>query len=125
MNTEEFLKSCKELDTIAAHIRAAKAPAYNQNDGTDMLASFKRSAEQTGVNPLQAWGIHLEKQVSGIMTYVRTGAESEPIESRFADVLNYLYLGFSLLEDSKSKGLDENKPMSEDELENYANYIIK
>ena len=125
MNTEEFVKSCKELDSIASHIAEAKRPAYSQNEGTDITANFKRGAEAAGIEPLQAWLVHFEKQYSGIATYIRTGQQSEPIESRFADVLNYLYLGFSLLKDSKSAEQDDNKPMSEDDLENYVNFIIK
>jgi len=125
MNTEEFTESCKELDAIASHIAESKRPAYSQNEGADITANFKRGADAAGIEPLQAWLIHFEKQYSGIATYIRTGAESEPIESRFADVLNYLYLGFSLLKDSKGKEEGISKPMTDEELETYANYIIK
>tara|TARA_R110002020_G_scaffold396782_1_gene606918 strand:- start:199 stop:576 length:378 start_codon:yes stop_codon:yes gene_type:complete len=125
MNSKRFEEVSIELDSIAEEIASAKRPAYSQNEGADVVANFKRGAEGAGIRPLQAWLIHFEKQYSGIATYVRTGAESEPIESRFADVMNYLYLGFALLKEEQDEQQGDDMPMSNDDLETYANYVIK
>ena len=120
MNSKEFERRCEELNSLAESIAKDKRPAYSMNKGSDVTANFKRAASAVGITPLQAWGTHMEKQVSGIMTYIKTGAESEPVETRFADVMNYLYLGFALLYEKEGK---EVNAMSEQDLEDFAQQI--
>lgn len=64
----------------------------------DRLANFKRGAEGLGLSPLQVWAVYFSKHVDAIMSFVKTGkVESEAIEGRFDDAINYLYLGEALI----------------------------
>lgn len=101
MNLTEFDKVVKHLDKIADEIVAAKRPDYMQ-ESADVLQNFKDAAAEAGITPLQAWSVHFHKQRSAISRYIKnpTCRPSEPIELRFADLRNYLQLGYALhLED--------------------------
>ena len=91
------------LDT-ASSLMAAKGRDYRAGD-PDLLANFKREAVRAGVTPLQVWLIYINKHHSAICSYVRSGGqnESEPIEGRFADMLNYLYLGWLLVKENEAQ----------------------
>ncbi len=103
MNKEEFDAISEELNNLAENIAKNKRKCYTGGSG-DQLANFKRIAERTGQTPLQVWSVYLNKQVDSINSYVKDGSESEPIETRFADTLNYLYLGMALIKEAK--GID-------------------
>ena len=64
--------------------------------------SFNRAARVVGVTPNQAWGVHFEKHIAAVWQFVREGqVESEPIQSRLHDVINYAILLLGLLEENK------------------------
>lgn len=100
MNKKEFDAVTQELDNMAEGIAKNKRKCYT-GGSEDQLANFKRIAERTGQTPLQVWSVYLNKQVDSINSYVKDGSESEPIETRFADTLNYLYLGMALIKEAK------------------------
>ena len=78
-----------------------KGADYTQQSD-DVHHNFKIVAEQLGLTPLQVWAVYAEKHWLAIMTYIKHGAlASEPIESRFRDLGNYLLLGEGLLEDKQ------------------------
>jgi hypothetical protein len=97
MTLEEFDKVAASLNDLADQIVVKKRPDYTQQD-TDVLANFKRAAHDAGITPLQAWLVHFQKQYSAVARYVAnpTCEPSESITSRFADLRNYLQLGFAL-----------------------------
>ena len=80
----------KELDDLAKEIVSAKREAYTSGS-KDQLANFKRISERMGLAPLEVWGVYMNKQVDSINSFIKDGSESEPIATRFADTLNYLY----------------------------------
>lgn len=60
----------------------------------DRLANFRATADLLGITMMQAWSVHFYKHVSAIFAYAKTGkVESEGIEGRLLDVLNYAILG--------------------------------
>jgi hypothetical protein len=51
------------------------------------------AAENNGVTALQAWGVYFYKHVSAVWRFLKDGkVESEPIEGRIYDVINYAIL---------------------------------
>lgn len=60
----------------------------------DRLANFRATAEMLGISMMQAWAVHFYKHVSAIFAYCKTGkTESEGIEGRLLDIMNYAILG--------------------------------
>ena len=72
----------------------------------DILTNFKRIADRLGISPLQVWAVYFNKHVDSVNTFTKgTDKISEPMESRFADMLNYLFLGMALIiEQEESQG---------------------
>ncbi len=100
MTDADFTALSAALRHLADSIAAAKRPAYTQGSA-DVLRNFKESASRVGITPLQAWGVHFEKHVSAVMSRVQSGEipQGEPINQRFADLMNYLPLGLALIEE--------------------------
>lgn len=67
---------------------------YSQSEQkNDRIAAFKRIARDTGINTRQAWAVFAQKHWGAVMRYVKDGfVESEPIEGRINDMINYLVL---------------------------------
>lgn len=64
------------------------------------LDNFYQAAEHNGVTVLQAWGVYFYKHVSAVWAFVKDGkVESEPIEQRLYDVINYAILLLLWLEE--------------------------
>lgn len=103
MTQQEFDKTIEQLNNLADGIVARKRPDYTR-ENTDVLANFKESASMAGITPLQAWMVHMHKQFSALSRYVKnpTCNPSEPITDRFADLRNYLQLGYAIYEESNN-----------------------
>jgi hypothetical protein len=78
-----------------------KGAEYACNE--DRLANFKRGAALTGASPLKVAFIYASKHYDSIATFVREPerATSEPIESRFDDMINYLILMKALVHENR------------------------
>ena len=101
MNAEQFDKLRKELADLSESIAAAKSPDYTQGN-VDVLANFKKAAEEAGITPLQSWLVHFHKHYSAILRAAKntSATPSEPVICRFADLRNYLDLGLALFADT-------------------------
>lgn len=98
MTQEEFIRVIKDdLYDAAAKIRSAKEPEYTM-ESVDILNNFKQSALRAGVSPMQVWSIFFDKQLTSIQSHIKNPklAQAEPLDSRWADLYNYLLLGFAL-----------------------------
>lgn len=73
----------------------------------DALAGFKNVAKEIKVTPLKVWFVYARKHWGAISNYVRNNGkiESEPIESRLTDMINYCILLKALIEDEKKDSL--------------------
>lgn len=85
---EEFLKKCKE-------IRDSKGASYAR--ATDVNANFKRVAVDLKRHPLEVWAVYFHKHTDAIFGYIQGIEESEPIEERIADAVNYLLILLTLI----------------------------
>ena len=100
MNKKEFQKIKAALDKTALGEMSSKQPAYTSHS-EDVLNNFKRIAKRLGMTPMETWAVYFNKHVDAINTYVISGNEAEPFDTRFADLLNYLYLGMAIVEENK------------------------
>ena len=100
MTQEEFEKIIKELSQLSHEIMEGKRPEYT-NENIDVLNNFKTSAKRLDISDLKCWGIFFDKQLQSIFAHIKNVnlKKSEPIESRFADVINYCYLGLALFKE--------------------------
>lgn len=93
-----------ELDMIKTKGREYTGGAEIGND-QDTLANFKDVAKQTGMTPLQCWGVYFLKHISSIMTFIsdpsREKDMAEPIDGRILDARTYLGLLLCLLEEER------------------------
>lgn len=98
MTQIEFNQSTDELTRHADAIIDAKRCDYTEQN-VDVLHNFKASAVAAGIAPLQAWLVHWHKQSSAVSRFIKNPSipPSEPMLSRFADLRNYLQLGYALM----------------------------
>ena len=101
MTQEEFNQAYDMLCEDAMNIRLAKQPEYTL-ENVDVLNNFKQSALRAGVSPMQVWSIFFDKQLSSIQAHIKNPnlVQAEPLDSRWADLYNYLLLGFALYKES-------------------------
>ena len=97
MTQTEFDKLVKQLNDYSLDIMANKRPEYT-NENEDVLNNFKTTAERLETSELKVWGTFFEKQIQSIFAHLKNAnlKKSEPIHSRFSDIINYCYLGYAL-----------------------------
>lgn len=107
MTKKEYEKIVKALTEDRIEVSEGKRQDYTKGS-KDVLSNFKNQAREGGVTPLQSLFIHLEKQISAVFNYIRTGGEheSEPIIKRIGDSINYLELLWGLINDPEVKNWD-------------------
>jgi len=95
---QTFLKSKERILEIAQSIMDTKQPEYTNGD-PDVLHNFKSISDIMKVPTEQIWATYFFKHVQSIMTHAGDPEliPVEPLESRFADAINYLFLGYALL----------------------------
>jgi hypothetical protein len=83
---------------------ANKRPEYT-NEDADVLNNFKSTAERLGISELKCFGVFFDKQLQSIFSHINNAnlKKSEPIHSRFADIINYCYLGYALFVERDGK----------------------
>ena len=107
MNQKEFQETKKYILEKALDIMDAKQPEYT-NKSIDVLNNFKQTAKSIGIQPMEVWAVFFNKHIKAILSHSGDPNmhQAEPIDSRYADALNYLFLGFAMLvEDSNKKDI--------------------
>lgn len=113
MTHKEFLQVKQELLEFADEVAAPKRVEYT-GDSDDALNNFKRIANRLGMSPLQVWAVYFNKHVDSVNTFIKgNDAVSEPMGSRFADMLNYLFLGIALIIEEEEKVSPSQSPIEE------------
>lgn len=104
MTDHDFKLHSQNLIDKANEVSSAKRPEYTIMSA-DVLANFKNSAKNLDVPPLYVWSIFIDKQLSSIQAHIKNPdlQEAEPIESRFADLYNYVLLGYALFKEREDK----------------------
>lgn len=101
MNTSDYDAVAHALLSEASAIERAKRPGYTLGH-VDVLQNFKHAAARAAVTPGQAWAVYFLKHIdaiTAIMTRPELPVSEAPI-GRFADAINYLKLGYALLNDA-------------------------
>lgn len=98
MTRKDFSDLVESTYEECTEIIRAKGVDYTKSS-EDALANFKETGKDIGIDPLQVWYIFAQKHWQAIANYVKTGgqSESEPIEGRIHDAINYLLLGKGLI----------------------------
>ena len=107
MNQKEFQETRQYILDKAQDIMDAKQPEYT-NKSIDVLKNFKSTAKSIGIQPMEVWAVFFNKHIQAILSHSGDPNmhQAEPIDSRYADALNYLFLGFAMLvEDSNKKDI--------------------
>ena len=96
---EDLFKKCKE-------ILLKKGKDYSSQE--DCLSNFKRNAERLGLTKYQVWLVYFMKHIDSICNSIKYSpeypqVESEPLEGRIIDVINYAVILASLLKEDKNK----------------------
>lgn len=100
MTQEEFTNIVNKIFQDSKALLATKGNDYT--DGEDRLSNFKNNASKLGLTTMQVWGVYFLKHIDAITKYCATNKlESEPIDSRFLDAINYLILGYALMKESR------------------------
>jgi hypothetical protein len=68
----------------------------------DRLFNFKEIAALVGITPQQVWAVYFLKHVFSILAYIKGKKESEPIQGRKDDSVNYLHLFEGLVLEDES-----------------------
>jgi hypothetical protein len=96
MTFDEFRSYSKKLLAICEEIQDAKGKEYARaDDAGDRFAHFKRLAAETKCTPLGVAYVLYRKQLDAVISYINSGGRvysGEPIEMRFADLINYSLL---------------------------------
>lgn len=71
------------------------------NADKDRLHNFRTAANFIGLSMGAIWATYFYKHVSAIFAFVKGGTESEPIEERIADAINYLLLFSKIVAEMK------------------------
>lgn len=98
---EEFQGRSEKILEKAKEIRKSKNPAYAGEH--DFHQNFKTIAKYLEIRPIAVASIYLWKHISSILSYAKDEEvpQAEPMETRFADCINYLLILYSLYIEEK------------------------
>ena len=102
MTKNKYKRLRSDLLKLSESIMNEKQPEYTNNNA-DILNNFKTTAEALKITPIEVWAMFFHKHTQSIMTHAQNSKTkmSEPIESRYADLINYITLGLAILQDGK------------------------
>ena len=102
MNNKDFDEL---LETTVIKMKALlSTKGADYASGEDRLSNFKQAANHFGVSPFVVWGIYKNKHTDAINRFCKDGhVESEPIEMRIIDEINYDILLLGLIKDFKAE----------------------
>jgi hypothetical protein len=104
LNAADYDKHAQELETYARKVTLDKRPAYTQGN-VDVLWNFKNVGQRLGLKPGDVLLVYLEKHLDAIRSALTKPElpQAEEIKGRFADAINYLKLGYALIQETAPK----------------------
>ena len=91
---DSILQQCRNILRVKGHDYVGSSP--------DRLANFNSAAKVLGQTPESVLGVYLWKHLNAIFTYLQKGQlESESIEGRIVDSINYLLLLSKMVAEKK------------------------
>lgn len=108
MNQPDFERLQKEIFNQCFNLTRQKGEDYTRGNA-DVLHHFKETAKSFGIEPMQVCGIFMKKHFDAIFNFIKTGgkSESEPIETRLQDAINYLTFMRALVEEGRDEAEGE------------------
>lgn len=94
-----------------------KGNDYTRGRGNeDRVDNFTQAALFNKISPFQAWGTYFYKHIAAVFRYIGDGfVESEPIEGRIHDVINYSILLLLLVKEKRRDVSESEKPVVQGE----------
>lgn len=117
MSQDKFYDLTGTVFQKCLEVMQAKGADYTHDD--NKLANFERQASSMGLPPLVILRVYLQKHIDAFDAYVKTGkVESEPLEMRIVDIVNYFILalgqavasGYEPQEDWLREALQRGEP---------------
>lgn len=107
MRAEEFNELRRDLIKKCISITDTKGKDYTKGD-LDVLKAFKEGGSFFDVSSKKYLGFALLKHFNAVFNYIKTDgqSESEPIEDRLADIINYSILLHALIKDEDKKSVE-------------------
>lgn len=104
MTIEERQKIAERVFQKCLETLEKKGADYSSKE--DSLSNFKRNAERLGLTKYQIWLIYFMKHIDSVCNAVKNNpenpqVESEPLESRIVDIINYALILQALLEENE------------------------
>ncbi len=90
----------RHMILLCDELLTKKGADYTQGAAGDRgrLKNFYEVAERLGLRPVQVLSVYLQKHLSAVETFIQKGqVESEAIEGRIADTINYLLLLWKMI----------------------------
>ena len=102
MTNADFYALMKKTFAEAEEIARLKGEDYTKGSA-DALANFKEGGKDIDLDPKKVLWIFMNKHYQAITNYVRTGgqSESEPIDMRLKDLINYCVLMLGIITEEK------------------------
>jgi hypothetical protein len=102
MQKEKFEEIRNDIFDKCRELTKVKGEDYTKGN-PDVLANFKEG-DFLGLNPYQTLGVYMKKHIDAIYNFIKTAGEheSEPIDTRIQDAINYLIFLKALIEDEKN-----------------------
>ena len=102
MTLEERQRIAETRFAECAKLLLSKGKDYAGDQ--DALANFKGIACRLGISKYQVWSVYFMKHIRAIINSIKANpenpqTESEPLEERITDVINYAVLLEALLKD--------------------------
>lgn len=100
MNHDQFQRVRENIAEARDSMLTIKWRDY-RGVSPDLLANFKDIAAELGITPIQVLGVYMNKHVKAINKFIRCpdSENSEPIQGRIIDNMNYLDLLAALIVD--------------------------
>jgi hypothetical protein len=104
MNAEDFKSIRKQIFTNCENLTEKKGHDYTKGN-VDVLINFKEGGEDLGMTSYQTLGVLMKKHIDAIYNFIKTDGkhQSEPIESRIEDAINYLIFLYALKKESEQQ----------------------
>lgn len=100
----DFRLAMEECDKILS----VKGHDYTQGS-PNRLANFDEAADFLGLTPFRILGVYLYKHIVAVFSFLRHGrVESEPIEGRIHDVINYALLLYKMVKREKDRAASKD-----------------
>lgn len=103
MKSEELYKLI-ETEVLPKCFEIMKSKGESYSGVEDKLGNFKRCSSLSGSRIEQVWFTYFVKHFDALSSYIREEyKDSEPIEGRIQDLINYLFLFYGIIREKNGQ----------------------